>query len=747
MSPPRSLRNIGILAHIDAGKTSLTERLLYISGRIRSPGDIDDGTTVTDYLQVERERGITVKAAAARLEWMRRSTAPAIPDGRAAIEGGSTAGFGETGALHINLIDTPGHVDFSSEVGRSLRALDGAVVLVCAVAGVQSRTEVLYRACARREVATLAFVNKMDRKGASFERALGDFSSILDPGAVAVQLPWGEGEYFRGVVDLVEMIAYDFSASDSAAEVAESGKRPSPVGLGPGRPEPRPIPPELAALAARARATLAEALAGGAGGADGDPAILEDFVAGRESSPERLRAGLRAATLAGRVTPVLCGSAFSDGAASLLLDAVADYLPSPEEAVRPKAVDPATGEVVAIGPGDPFSGLVFKTGADPHFGRLSWLRVRSGKIAAGDKVLDVGAGRIVRITRIFGIHADRLEDAAEAIDGDIVALALGAQGAVESASSAIGVTGTTLCYPLRPILYEPIEFDEPVVSLALEPRTREDGERLRKGAAALADEDPSIRLREDPQTGRIELSGMGELHLEVAADRLARDFGARFRIGRPRVAYRELLSSSARGEEDFDRDLGGERARARVALRLGPGSDVKGFSFEVSPSLRLPPSIIAAARRGAEAALSAGPTSGFPLEGALVVLESLSLPGASLSSPGKVAERGIEIASSLAATRALRDAGTRVVEPVMRIEMTVPQDFLGAAAAAVSGRGGRIESMDAAPAGGSIISGAAPLRRLFGFASELRSATEGRAEYAARFMRFEPVPPGFSEYS
>jgi elongation factor G len=694
-STPR-LRDIGILAHIDAGKTSLTERLLYVSGRIRSPGDIDDGTTVTDYLEVERERGITVKAAATRLEW----------DG-----------------LRINLIDTPGHVDFSSEVGRSLRALDGAVVLVCAVAGVQSRTEVLYRACSQRRLARLVFVNKMDRRGAGFDRALGDLRSILDPGAIAVQLPWGEGEALRGVVDLVAMKAYDFSP-------AEAGSSPSPR-----RPRPLPIPAELAVAAARARAGLVEALAGGeAGGVEGDSGLLEDFVAGRESPPERLRAALRRATLSGRATPVLCGSAFSDGSAALLLDAVSDYLPAPDEAVRPEASDPATGEAVVLGPDDPFSGLVFKTGGDRDFGRLSWLRVRSGRIAAGDRVLDVGAGKIVRVTRVFGIHADRLEDVAEASDGDIVAVALAGQGA------GVASTGSTLCDPRRPILYEPISFDEPVVSLALEPRTREDGERLRKGAAALADEDPSIRLREDPQTGRIELSGMGELHLEVAAERLARGFGARFRAGKPRVSYREVLESQAVAEEALDRDLGGQRARAKVRLRLDAGAGTKGFSFEVEPSLRLPAALTEAVRRGAEAALSVGPSSGYPLDGARIVLESLSLPGASLSSPDEVRERAVEIAASLAAGRALREAGTRVVEPVMRLEMTVPESFLGAAVAAISGRGGRIESMDSAPGGGSIVSAAAPLRRLFGFAGELRSATEGRAEYNARFLRYEAAP-------
>jgi elongation factor G len=721
------LRDIGILAHIDAGKTSLTERILFVSGRIRSPGDIDEGTTVTDYLEVERERGITVKAAAAHFEWVRKLS-------------------GTASVFHINLIDTPGHVDFSSEVGRSLHALDGAVVLVCAVAGVQSRTEALYRACARRGVSRLAFVNKMDRRGASFERALADIVHGLDPGALAVQLPWGEGEGFRGVVDLVDMVAYDFSASSVPPGAA--GAVSSSV---PERPLALAIPVELAAAAARARSFLVEALAGGAGGAEGDQALLEDFVAGRPSPPPRVRAALRAATLAGRATPVLCGSAFSDSSAALLLDAVADYLPSPSEGVRPAGTELSAGTSIVLGPDDLFSALVFKTGGDRHFGRLSWIRVRSGRVVAGDKVLDVGAGKLLRITRIFGIQADRLEAVEGAEDGDIVALALSGSGGGQGAA---GATGATLCDPRRPILYEPITFGEPVMSVALEPRTREDGERLRCGAAALVDEDPSIRLREDPQTGRIELSGMGELHLEVAVERLARDYGAGVRVGKPRVAYRELIETSAEAGEDFDRDLGGERARASVALRVGPGVGTPGvvgpggksFSFAQDASIRVAPSLLEAARRGAEAALSVGPSAGFPLEGARVVLEKLVLPGGSTSSPGKAAEHAVEIAASLAAGKALRAAGTEVVEPVMRLEITVPEAFLGAAAAAVSRRGGRIESIDSSPGGGSALSGAAPLRCLFGFAGELRSATEGRAEYAARFSRFEAVPPGFADF-
>jgi elongation factor G len=689
------LRDIGILAHIDAGKTSLTERILYISGRIRTAGDIDDGTTTTDYLAIERERGITVKAAAAHLEWTRPGT---------------------DSPVRINLIDTPGHVDFSSEVGRSLRALDGAVVLVCGVAGVQSRTEALYRSCARRGVARLVFVNKMDRRGASFARALGDLQDILDPGAIAIQLPWGEGEDFRGVVDLVELKAYDFSATRE------------------GPPVPQSIPPELKAAAAAAYSALVEALASEA---EGDPALFEDFVAGRESSPEKLRAALRAATIAGRVTPLLCGSAFVDASAALLLDAVADYLPSPAEAVRPpatiieKIVSQAAGAELVLGPDDPFSALVFKTSRDAHYGRLSWARLRSGRLASGDKILDSNSGRQLRVLRVFAIQADKLEAAQSAADGDIVALAFAGQ---ESCSS-----GSTLSDPAHPVRYEAIGSEAPVVSIALEPRSGLDGDKLRRGVAALAEEDPSLRLGEDSQTGRIELSGMGELHLEVAVERLKSDFGVHLRVGEPRVAYRERLLSKAEGAEDFDRDLGGERARAQVALGLGP-SKGGGFSFAVAEGLRVPSSLAEAVRHGAEAALSLGPSAGYPLESAAVLLERLTLPGLSLGSPGKLGEKAAEIAASLAASAALRAAGAVVVEPVMRLEISVPEIFLGVVAAAVAGRGGRVESIDSTSYGCSLVSGAAPLRGLFGFAGELRSCTEGRAEYSARFLRYECVP-------
>lgn len=688
-------RNIGILAHIDAGKTSLTERLLYVAGRLRAPGAVDAGTTATDYLDVERERGITVKAAAARLSWSPRA-------------GGEVA--------RIDLIDTPGHVDFSSEVERSLRALDGAVVLLCGVAGVQSRTETLYRACLRRGAPRIAFVNKMDRRGASFERALGDLIRVLDPGAVAVQLPWGEGEEFRGVIDLVEMRAYDFGASSSPPAAME-------------------VPKELRDTAVAARARLVEVLA------SRDDSLMEDFVAGRETPPEALRASLRAATLAGEAAPVLCGTAFRDGAAALLLDAVLDYLPSPEEAGCPEALDPKSGAAVRREPeaDAPFSALVFKTVPDPGFGQVAWTRVWSGSAAPGDRLLEARSGEMLRITRIFGIQADRLEAASRADAGDIVGLALAPPRAGEA-----GLTGATLCEPGHPLLYEAIRVEEPVVSLAIEPKTRADVDALKAAVSALVAEDPSLRASEDPQTGRVELAGLGELHLEIAAERLAREHGARVRVGRPRVAFREALAAKAVGREDFDRDLGGERVRASVALELGPGPRSSGFSFALRSSLRLPSALALAARRGLEAALSVGPTAGFPLGDVEAIIDEAKVPGSG-SSPGKTAERAVEIAASLAAGKAARAAGSLVLEPVMRLEIEVPEDCFGQAVAALSGRGGRVESVDASPEG-RVVVGAAPLRRLFGFAGELRSATSGRASYQARFLQYEPVPRGFSDW-
>jgi elongation factor G len=678
-----SLRNIGILAHIDAGKTSLTERLLYVSGHLREPGAVDSGTTATDYLAVERERGITVKAAAARLVWK---------------AGGES--------LRLNLIDTPGHVDFGGEVERSLRAMDGAVFLLCGVAGVQSRTENLYRACLRRGSPRITFVNKMDRRGASFGRVLSDLRRILDPGAVAIQLPWGEGESFRGVVDLVEMKAYDFLAA--------------------GR-EALQLPGELVAPSLEARARLVESLA------QYDESLMEDFVADRESDAGRLRSALRAATMAGRATPALCGSAFADQAAALLLDAIAAYLPSPGESGCPDGVDPVSGalERRRAGPDEPFSALVFKGSNDPRFGFLSWTRVWSGSIKPSSRILDATKGTRVRASRIFGIQAEALEAVESAEAGDIVALALAPAGDA-------GLTGASLCDPDHPILFESIHFEEPVVSLAVEPRAAADIDTLKTAVEALVTEDPSLRSSVDKQTGRIELSGQGELHLEIAADRLAREWGAHVRVGKPRVELREALAREASAREDFDRDIGAYRARSSVSLGLSPGERGCGLVFRAELASKAPPSLVAAARRGVEAALSVGPTAGYPLEDVVAVLSEMSWQG-SAANPSAQAEKAVEIAASIAAGKAAREAGSILLEPFMRLEIETTEANFGSVAAKVTGRGGRIESVEDLPGGGKLVSGVAPLEALFGFAGELRSATAGKAAYSARFSGYEPA--------
>ncbi len=702
---PSPRRNIGIFAHIDAGKTSLTERLLYVAGRIRSLGSVDEGTTATDYLAVERERGITVKAACARLTW--RDTA-------------------------IALIDTPGHVDFGAEIERSLRALDGAVVLVCGVAGVQSRTETIVRALDRHGTPRLFFVNKMDRRGVSFSRAMSELRVLSDGRAVPLVLPWGEGEAFRGLVNLVAMEAVDFSCGGV----------------------PKPVPESLYAAAATAREELLALLA------EEDSGIMEDFVAGRPSAPARIAAALRRAVIAGRAAPVLCGSALSDGATVSLLGAVVDYLPAPEEVLCPEACAyplglPApegaarAGERRAPSPSDPFSSLVFKTQADRTFGRLSWLRVFSGRLAAGDCVLDAGSGRLLRVQKLFSIQAATLEERPEALAGDIVAAALVAAGRKAGRSTAdsggdaaggtrgSGLTGASLCAPERPILYEPILFEEPVIAFALEPERQADQPALRAALYALLEEDPSLRLREDAETGRIALAGMGELHLEVALARLKEEFGVRVRAGAPEVAYRECPTQAARERVDFERDYNGTILNASVELALEPEARGSGIAFAVVPELKAGFALVAAVRRGVESSLSAGPARGFPVLDAAVRVLGLRVPQA------RQAELAAEIAASLALRRCLEAAHCVLLEPWMRIELVLPEEFLGAAMALVAARGGRVEAIGDV-AGAKAVEASAPLRLLFGLASEIRSATQGRVELQLRFSRYEPVPRDFS---
>jgi elongation factor G len=702
-----ALRNIGIFAHIDAGKTSLTERILYLAGRLRQPGTVDSGTTTTDYLKVERERGITVKAACVRLDWR-----------------GSP----------INLIDTPGHVDFGAEVERSMRVLDGLVIALCAVAGVQSRTEGILKTSSKRDLPRIAFVNKMDRKGASFVRASAELAE-LDPRALPVQLPLGEGSDFRGILDLASLSLTLFPAAGGEGQ----GEGTVPL-------LPAEIPGDLLAAGKEARSRLVEALA------EGDESMLAAYAEGREPGAEELRRAIRAACVAGRITPVLCGSAFIDGSVAFLLDAVREWLPSPAEAGCPEGTEagsglPARREASAEAP---FSSFVFKTQAEAHFGRLSWLRIWSGRLAAGDRIVEAGTGIPLRVQRIFAIQAESLEDLPGAVAGDIVAVAFGAsgkgggggpggkaalgrrdgEGEGVSTRRLPGSTGSSLCAPSAPILYEALDLAEPVVSLALEPHAKADAEALLRGLSLILEEDPSLRATEDGETGRITLSGMGELHLEVAVERLRSEQGVRLRAGRPQVARREALDRAEEATCDFDRDMNGERIRAQLTLSLAPRPRGSGLSCRAAAGLKVAPAFLAAFTRGIEAALSAGPAGGWPIEDVEATLLSLTPPSS------RQAELAMEIAASMAAHEAMAAAGTTILEPWIRVEISAPEDCLGPAVAALTGRGGRVESIEDAGSEKNITA-AAPLRLLFGFETELRSATAGRASHQARFLRYE----------
>jgi elongation factor G len=693
--PTETVRNIGILAHIDAGKTSLTERLLHVAGSRPVAGGVDEGTTATDYLAVERERGITVKAASVNLQWK---------------------------GISVHLIDTPGHVDFGAEVDRSIRALDGAILAICAVAGVQSRTEVLVEACKKKALPRLAFVNKEDRRGANFLSVVDDLRLGCEPKILAVQMPWGEGCDFRGILDLIEMKAYE--VQDETPELWNTRESHS-RGYAAVSQE---IPPELLPEASTLHALILERLA------DNDASIMEDYVSGRHVSPRRMKDSLKRAVLALEIVPALCGTAFRDLPATLLLDAVSDYLPSPGDAATPEGIDPKSGARITRKPNrdDPFSALVFKTSSDLQNGRLCWSRVWSGCLRSGGRVLDSRSNAIIKVKKIFTIQADAMAEASMAVAGDIVAFSL-------VASSASGGAGATLCDPSHPILYEQMRIREPVVSIAIEPRASADISRTGAALRALASEDSALRVTEDGQTGAYLLSGLGELHLEVAIERLSSEYGVRVRTGKPRVAYREAPTKKASNREEFDRDIGGERIRTAVEVVLLPAGGGTGINIEMEEGLRLPAVWIDAARRGLASALATGSFAGHPLEDVKAIIKDIQIPSGS----GRLQEMAVEAAAAICGRNCLSNASCILMEPVMKVEIEVPDDFFGAATGLVTSKGGRLESVDDIP-GGKLIVAVAALRILFGFATELRSSTEGKAIFQARFFRYEPAPSSIS---
>jgi len=673
-------RNIGIMAHIDAGKTTTTERILYYTGVNYKIGEVHDGTATMDWMVQEQERGITITAAATTCFWN---------DHR------------------INIIDTPGHVDFTAEVERSLRVLDGAVAVFDAVAGVEPQTETVWRQANRYSVPRLAFVNKMDRVGADFERTVSMMKSRLDANPVVIQLPWGREDQLRGVLDVIEMkgISYSDGSLGADSEISD-------------------IPEEYLDAAHAAREQMVEAIA------ETDDELLEKYLSGEEITNDELRAALRRATIANALQPVLCGSAFKNKGVQPLLDAVIDYLPSPLDVPPIAGVEPGTEIPLEREASDdaPFSALVFKILTDPFVGQLAYFRVYSGKVTTGTSVLNVGKGRKERIGRLLQMHANKREELKEVSTGDIAA-AVGLKGVT---------TGDTICDPNHPIMLESIHFPEPVISVSIEPKTKVDQEKLGMALGKLMQEDPTFRVHTDPDTGQTLISGMGELHLEIITDRLVREFNVGANIGRPQVAYKETILAESEGEGRFVRQSGGRGQFGHCKIRIRP-SEAEGLTFnnEITRG-SIPREFIRPVEQGITEAMETGPLAGFPITSLEVDLYDGSFHDVDSS------EIAFKIAGSMALRDALRGANPIVLEPVMAVEVVTPEGYMGDVIGDITSRRGHVQQM-ATRGNAQVITCRVPLAEMFGYATDLRSQTQGRANYTMQFASYEQAPKSISE--
>ncbi|MBE0565123.1 MAG: elongation factor G [Krumholzibacteria bacterium] len=671
-----TIRNIGIMAHIDAGKTTTTERILYYSGRVHRPGDVDDGATQMDYMEQERERGITITSAATFCTWQ---------------------------GHQVNIIDTPGHVDFTAEVERSLRVLDGAVAVFCGVGGVEPQSETVWRQADKYGVPRIAFINKMDRLGADFGRAVQSMVERLGARPVPVTIPVGVEDTFRGVVDLVEMNARIYHEDDLGMTFDTTA-----------------IPEETADVAAAARATLVETLG------EVDEEIMELFVAEREPTVAQIQAALRRATIAGHLVPVLAGSSLKNKGVQKLLDAVVAYLPSPLDrpAVRGIDQDGETDEVRAPADDEPFSALAFKILVDAFAGRLAFLRVYSGVFEAGKVLLNVNTGKKERIQRLLRMHANKREDLQDARTGDIVA--------------AVGFklirTGDTLTALEAPLLLDPMTFADPVIYMAIEPRTKADQDKLVDALQAMSDEDPSFHVRKDPDSGQTVIWGMGELHLEIVIDRLRREHKVSCNTGRPQVAYRETVGRPVVSQAEYSRDAGGRTNFARVELAIGPGAYGTGIAFtnEASP-LQVPAEFVPFVESSVRQACDTGVLAGYPL-----VDVAIRLTGGACEE-GQSTEMGFRNAAVNALWDGAKSADPMLLEPVMTVEITVPADFVGDVNGNISARRGRVTGIEPRR-DDQVVHAEVPLVEMFGYATQLRSLTQGRGVFSMQLARYEKVP-------
>lgn len=669
-------RNIGIMAHIDAGKTTTTERILFYTGMTHKIGEVHEGAATMDWMEQERERGITITAAATTCFWR---------DHR------------------INIIDTPGHVDFTIEVERSLRVLDGAVAAFDSVQGVEPQSETVWRQADKYHVPRIAFMNKMDRIGAEFFASVQSIVDRLGANPVPIQIPIGREGEFRGTVDLVKMKGFFYDDETLGAKYVVGD-----------------IPEGLVAQANEYREKMIDAVA------EFDEQVMEKYLNGHSLTEDEIRRAIRAATIAMKVTPVLCGSAFKNKGVQQLLDAVVDYLPSPLDIPPVKGVDPNTGKEVERKPddNDPFSALAFKMMTDPFAGQLVFFRVYSGTLKTGSPVLNVTKGTKDRIGRLLKMHANKREEIDVAYAGDICA-AVGLKGAT---------TGDTLSEEKQPVLLEVMKFPEPVIAMAIEPKTKADQEKMGFALQKLAQEDPSFRVRTDEETAQTIIAGMGELHLEIIVDRMLREFKVEANVGKPEVAFRETIRRSAEAESKYVKQTGGRGQYGHVVLTVEPSEPNKGFEFvnKIVGGV-IPREFIPAVEKGVKERMDAGVIAGYPLRDIRVTLTYGSYHDVDSN------EMAFKIAGSMAFADACKRADPVLLEPIMKVEVLVPQDFMGDVIGNLNGRRGKVQGMKVR-AGAQAIEATVPLSEMFGYATDLRSRTQGRATYSMEFDRYDQVP-------
>jgi elongation factor G len=678
--PIERFRDIGIIAHIDAGKTTVTERVLFYTGRTYKLGEVHEGTAVMDWMEQERERGITITAAATTCFWL---------------------------GYQINIIDTPGHVDFTVEVERSLRVLDGGVVVFDAVHGVEPQSETVWHQADRYRVPRICFVNKMDRVGADLRRTVDMIRERLGTRPVLLQIPIGAEADFEGVIDLIERRAWYFPAERHENPIVAE------------------VPSKYADEVARQREEMIERLA------EVDNQLMITYVEGRETKPAELKKAIRRATLANAITPVLCGSALRNKGIQPLLDAVVDYLPAPPDVPPVQGIHPKTSETVERPADDsaPFCALAFKLVADPYVGRLAYLRVYSGHLKTGDTVYNPVRGQRERFGRLLRMHANHREEMSEVYAGSIVA-AVGLKSTF---------TGDSLCDVGHPIVLESIRFPEPVISVAIEPKTKEDQDRMGVTLNRLAEEDPTFRTRYDSETGQTIISGMGELHLEVIVDRMLREFRVEANVGKPEVAFKETITRPARAEGRFVRQTGGRGQYGHVWIEMEPRERGQGFEFlDRITGAAIPREFIPAVEAGVKEALESGSLAGYPVIDVSVALDDGSYHAVDSS----------DLAFRTAATMAVREALGRgdsvLLEPIMKLEINTPEQFFGDVVADMNGRRGHVTGVEARGRL-QVVRALVPLVETFGYATDLRSLTQGRAQYSMEFDHYEEVPPAVAE--